>query len=217
MRFPVQHRADEHDLADGAVGEAMRRDRHRLAFAHQRKVGGAHREVDPDAIEIGNGEELRLEIVAPDRRAEIDLALDHASGHWCPDLLPAQGDLRLLGQRRDLSVREADREQLLAGDVEAHPGLGRGGARTQQQLLAGDAAIPQILVAIVEVLGELAGQAGGEIFALRARDLAAFQHRHHLVLGDAVAELLAQLGDRGGELDRRLSVRGCSPVAALIQ
>ncbi len=195
MGVLVEHRTDEHDLADRAIGEAMRGDGDRLPLADQGKVGRAHREIDPDPIEIGDDEELGLEVVAPDRGAEVDLAIDHPSGDRRADFLPAQRGFRLLRQCRDLLLGEADREQLLTGDVEAHPGLGRGGARAQQQLLAGDAAVPQILVALVQVLGEFVRQAGGEIFALRARDLAAFQHRHHLVLGDAVAELLAQLGD----------------------
>ena len=39
-------------------------------------------------VEIDNHKKLGLEIVPSDRRAEIDLALDHAAGHRRANLLP---------------------------------------------------------------------------------------------------------------------------------
>ena len=95
MGLAVQHRTDEHDLADGAIRQPVRRDRYRLPLLDQRKVGRADGKIDPDAIEIRDREQLGLQIVPADRGAEIDLAVDDASGNRRLNVLPAQARFRL--------------------------------------------------------------------------------------------------------------------------
>jgi len=44
---------------------------------------------DPNAVEVDDYEQLRLEIVPSDRHAKIDLALDHTANHRRANFLAA--------------------------------------------------------------------------------------------------------------------------------
>src|SRR5216683_3024581 len=94
--------------------------RHSLPFGDYRKVGRTDGELDPDAVEIGHGEQLSLEIVPSDRRAEVYLAIDHTSRYRRANFLPAQAGFRLVWKRGELIFRHSERKQLLPGNLQIH-------------------------------------------------------------------------------------------------
>src|SRR5258706_4836900 len=104
----------------------MRGNQHRLPFGHCRKVGRTDGELDPDAVEIGYGEQLSLQIIPSDRRPEVHLAIDHASRYRRANFLSAQAGFRLVEQRRELMFCYPQWQQLLPGNVEVDLCLSRG-------------------------------------------------------------------------------------------
>src|SRR6266446_1321678 len=93
----IEHRPDEYDFALDAYSDAPGRDRHGLSLFDQRQIGRANGEIDPDRIKIGDDEELRFEVVPPDRGTEVDLALHDTARKRRADFLAAQKSFRLVG------------------------------------------------------------------------------------------------------------------------
>jgi hypothetical protein len=180
----------------------VRRDRHGLPLPDDRKIVRADREFDPNATEISNREDFRLQVVPSDHRAHDHLSLDDPPGNWREHFLPTQLWLGFVRQSGDLRFRHPQREQLLARDVKIHSGLGGRTARPQQILLAADAPVPQDFLPVVQFPLQIAIEPRREIFALRGGNLTAFQNRHDLALGNGIAEPFAQLGNRPRQSDR---------------
>src|SRR6266496_1687511 len=88
-RLLVEERADQYDFALSLLGQSAGCDGHRLSFLDDREVGRTDVEFNPNAVEVDDHEQLRLEIVPSDRHAKIALALGHAASHWRADLLAA--------------------------------------------------------------------------------------------------------------------------------
>src|SRR5262249_56993760 len=79
------------------------------------EIGWTDGEGDRDRFEMDDHEQLGFEIVASDRRAEIDLALDHPALNRSAYFLLWQRVDRLLWQRRYLRPAEPKRGKLLPG------------------------------------------------------------------------------------------------------
>src|SRR5215211_8085377 len=196
-RLLVEERAYEDDRAVHLVPNAAGRDDDGLTFLDGREIGWADGEIDPYTVEIDDHEQFRLEIVASYRGSKIDLAFDHPARDRRPHFLPAQQRLGLVGQGRDVLFHEAKRQQLLARNVQAHAGLRRNIARPQILLLGRDLLVPQRLVTFEQVLLQLIGQLRRKVLAFGVRHFAAFEDGDNLVLGNPIAQLLAQFRDRG--------------------
>ena len=134
----VQHGAEEHD-AGHPRPVVLAAYRHALTLPGQRQIPRRDRHFHPESGQIGNGEQFRL---GADRGAENGLPGDHPAGDGRPHFQPAQHRHRLAGQPGYLGVREPERGELLARQVETDPGLLGRAARLKKVLFGGDALFP---------------------------------------------------------------------------
>src|SRR5262249_59793610 len=106
------------------------------------EIGWTDGEGDRDRFEMDDHEQLGFEIVASDRRAEIDLALDHPALNRSAYFLLWQRVDRLLRQRRYLRPAEPKRGKLLPGHFHLDTRILSTGACAQIVVFGGGPPLP---------------------------------------------------------------------------
>src|SRR6266550_4091585 len=187
-RLLVEERADKHDLAVDLLRYCPGADRNRLSLLDGGQIRRTDGEFDPDPVKVDDHKELGFQVVPSNRCAQIDFTLDNSSRYRRPNALPPQRSLGLFGKSGDFLLRKAERQQLLACDVEPHPGLRGRVARSEKLLFIRDAFVPQHFVPLEQFLLQFIGESSGEVLALRIGDLAAFEDGQDLVLGDRIPD-----------------------------
>ena len=110
----------------------------------------------------------------PTSEPKFDAAFRDTSGDRRAQLLPSQRLDRLLRQGFDLFSRQAEREQLLAGDLDLDARIFKGGTSAQEIVFAENLAFKQPGRAIEQGLLQVEHQPRRQIFALGVGHLAAF-------------------------------------------
>src|SRR5947209_8189579 len=156
-RLLVEERADKHDLAVDLLHYCPGADRNRLPLLDGGQISRTDGELDPDPVKVDDHKELGFQVVPSNRRAQIDFTLDNSSRYRRPNGLPPQRSLEFFGKSGDFRLRKAERQKLLARDVEPHSGLRGRVARSEKLLFIRDAFVPQHFVPLEEILLQFIG------------------------------------------------------------
>ena len=100
---------------------------------------------------------------------------------------------------------DVKRCKLLTREIEAELRFGEGCLGAQEQLFGDDLLVEQTLLALIDRVLEIVVGVAREIFAFGVGDFAAVDDGDDFAFLDAVAQFLAHLGNRAGDLRRHAS------------